>query len=231
MAYLLVNRLVTPTGTPDMTLNGSVNNSVTSFVVNAVPSNLGTGGDVMMLCYAVGDVNAELVKMTSRASTTLTVVRAAEEASALPAAAHANAAGLWIVQTAGSTRPAIYEATLSGDVSLTTTSTVYDGPTLSLPAGNYSVRAYGAFLSNNATATVSMGIYDGTNVVRAVPFVHPGSVYFNLAVEAKISLSSLTTIKLQTVTDSGNSGKKLLQFSPLFSGTVLGTTLIAEAIQ
>lgn len=102
MVVQLVNRLVIPTGTPDMTLNGAITNVATSAVVLAVAPALGTVGDVMMLIYAVGDDNPELIKMTSRSTTTLTVVREAEEATAYPKCAHADGAGLWIVQTAGS---------------------------------------------------------------------------------------------------------------------------------
>lgn len=106
MTTVLVNRLVVPTGVPDMTLSGSLGSSATSTTVSAVPSNLGTSGNVRMLIYAPGDANPEFIDMTSRSGTTLTIARQVEEVSAYPECAHASGAGLWIVQTVGTTMTA-----------------------------------------------------------------------------------------------------------------------------
>lgn len=94
MTEKLYNSLVTPVGVADMTLNGAINNSVTSVVVHAIPGNVPSGNFRIR-------IDDEIMTVTGISSLTLTVTRASEDATQLPAASHTDGANIYIVPTSG----------------------------------------------------------------------------------------------------------------------------------
>jgi hypothetical protein len=168
MAIVLVNRLVIPTGTPDMLLDGGISDVATTLDVLAVPSNLGTTGDVRMLIYAPGDDNPEFIDMTSRSSLTLSIDRQVEESSSRPACVHADGAGIWIVQTAATAGGALpfLRNKLAADVTIGSGGTYVDGPSVSLAAGTWLLVGTVFGYDSGGSPYFAVKLWDGASDVQ-----------------------------------------------------------------
>lgn len=99
-------------------------------------------------------------------------------------------------------------ASLSANVSLTTSATWYDGPSISLPAGTWLVLGQ---ITHNRSATTAETIYaritDGTNHYSSTQFYHASvtGTGVELTLNKIITLIAATTIKLQATSSSGAS--------------------------
>ena len=93
---------------------------------------------------------------------------------------------------------ATYTAVLSSSVSLTTSQTYYDGPSVSVPAGTFLIIATASVNDNNAA--VDCKIWDGTtNIADAYANEGQGSI----TVSGVITESSAATLKLSCEANVG----------------------------
>lgn len=118
----------------------------------------------------------------------------------------------WITPSSSGTITSA-SASLSANVSLTTSATWYDGPSVSLAAGTWLV--IGQITHNRSTATAEIiygRISDGTNHYSSTQFYHSSvaGAGIVLPLVAKITLSATTTIKLQATSSSGASTSTML---------------------
>lgn len=99
-------------------------------------------------------------------------------------------------------------ASLSADVALTTSSTWYDGPSVSIAAGTWLVVGRITHVRAATTAETIFGrVTDGTNHYGSSQLYHPsasgsGTV---LPISCIVTLASTTTIKLQATSSAGAS--------------------------
>jgi len=118
----------------------------------------------------------------------------------------------WISPSTSGTITSL-SASLSANVSLTTTATWYDGPSLSLAAGTWLVIGR---ITHNRSATTAETIYarlgDGTNHYASTQFYHASVTGTGvvLPLNAVITLSATTTIKLQSTSSAGASTSVML---------------------
>ena len=113
----------------------------------------------------------------------------------------------WITPASAGTITSL-SASLSADVALTTTSTWYNGPSLSLPAGTWLVMGQITHVRSATTAEMIYArISDGTTHYSSTQFYHASvsGTGVVLPMIAKITLASTTTIKLQATSSAGAS--------------------------
>jgi hypothetical protein len=101
VAEQLFNSLISPSGAPDMALNGSITDIATTITVDALPANI-SGPNFRIKIAAGGvDTNDEILLVTDISSApVLTVTREAENASQLPKCAHSDGAKIYVEPTA-----------------------------------------------------------------------------------------------------------------------------------
>ena len=118
----------------------------------------------------------------------------------------------WISPSTSGTITSL-SAALSANVSLTTTATWYNGPSLSLVAGTWLVIGR---ITHNRSATTAETIYarlgDGTNHYASTQFYHTSVTGTGvvLPLNAVITLDATTTIKLQATSSAGASASTML---------------------
>ena len=113
----------------------------------------------------------------------------------------------WITPASAGTITSL-SASLSADVALTTTSTWYDGPSVSLPAGTWLVMGQITHVRSATTAeTIFARLGDGTTSYSSTQFYHASvsGTGVVLPMIAKITLAATTTIKLQATSSAGAS--------------------------
>ena len=104
-------------------------------------------------------------------------------------------------------------AALSANVSLTTTATWYDGPSVSLVAGTWLVIGRITHVRSATTAeTIYARLGDGTNHYASTQFYHASVTGTGvvLPLNAVITLAATTTIKLQATSSAGASTSTML---------------------
>lgn len=205
------------------TLAAAINSGQTSFdVVNASVLPTLSGGDQ----FRIRIDNEEMI-VTGVSGNTLTgVTRGAEGTTG---ALHNIGATVTHNLTAGSLANVIsalsYEqAFLTGDVTLTSAGTFYDGPSISCVAGTWLVSGSVIVLnsSSGGNATAVAKLWDGTTAYKAGEQTHTvdnASITFSFA--AVVVLGSTTTLKISVThhTTSGTAGKILA--TPLNDNTGL----------
>lgn len=101
---IFVNGLIAPGGTPDTTLNqgGVLASGGTSATISAFPNNWPAAGLLRCAIKHGTDAHHEIIDidLATRSTLTFTIARAVEEATDLPAIAHADGAGIWVLATA-----------------------------------------------------------------------------------------------------------------------------------
>jgi hypothetical protein len=184
------------------TLNGAINNSTTSVVVTS-----DTGAPAANFRIRVDD---EYMLVTAKSGTTFTVTRGVEGSTA---ASHSDGATVTHVLTAGGLSQALSESgstsqmdQLTGDVSMSSGLTWFDGPTLSLAAGTYVLMGtLTIVLSGSGRGSARLS--DGTNHLASTEqFQGTASRELSLSVSGRVVVSSTTTWKLQGAPGSGLTG-------------------------
>ena len=113
----------------------------------------------------------------------------------------------WISPSTSGTITSL-SASLSADVALTTTSTWYNGPSVSLPAGTWLVMGRITHVRSATTAeTIYARFSNGTNHYASTQFYHASvsGIGVVLPMFAVITLAATTTIKLQATSSAGAS--------------------------
>ena len=113
----------------------------------------------------------------------------------------------WITPSAAGTITSL-SASLSADVALTTTSTWYNGPSVSLAAGTWLVIGRITHVRSATTAeTIYARFSNGTNHYASTQFYHASvnGTGVVLPMFAVISLAATTTVKLQATSSAGAS--------------------------
>lgn len=114
--------------------------------------------------------------------------------------------------------PTASEAFLSGDVTMTSADTFYDGPSISLGAGTYIIMGGLTLKETGQNSFFTVKLWDGTNVYHA-----PGGQYndtqggdYNVSVFAKVTLVGTVTVKISAACH--NTGGVILA-TAIFNGT------------
>lgn len=113
----------------------------------------------------------------------------------------------WVTPASAGTITSL-SASLSANVSLTTSATWYDGPSVSLVAGTWLIIGQITHVRSATTAeTIYARISNGTTHYSSTQFYHASvsGTGVVLPMIAKITLSDTTTIKLQATSSSGAS--------------------------
>lgn len=98
------------------------------------------------------------------------------------------------------------EAVLAADVQLATSNTFYDGPSLTLGAGTWLIKAKAQYLKTTTTAShVTARLHDGTNTLDDVTQYHANvtNVALGFSLFRIVTLTAPTIIKLQMATNVG----------------------------
>ena len=118
----------------------------------------------------------------------------------------------WITPSSAGTITSL-SASLSADVALTTTSTWYDGPEVSLEAGTWLVMGRITHVRSATTAeTIYARLGDGTNHYASTQCYRAsvsGTTGVVLPMFAVITLAATTTIKLQATSSAGASASTM----------------------
>ena len=118
----------------------------------------------------------------------------------------------WISPSTSGTITSL-SAALSANVSLTTTATWYDGPSVSLVAGTWLVIGRITHVRSATTAeTIYARLGDGTKHYASTQFYHASvsGIGVVLPLNAVITLDATTTIKLQATSSAGASTSTML---------------------
>lgn len=156
--------------------------------------------------------NAEIVRVTNISTDTLTITRTQESTSARTVvvgdyiAATVTAKTLTDIEAAITTGTTAENA-ISGDVTLTTSGTFYDGPSVSLVAGTWLVVGQVQIVDTVGAATFDAKLWDGTTVFRSGETSSAGASFSAQVSLGKIvTVGSTTTVKISVTNVSRNGG-------------------------
>jgi hypothetical protein len=136
-----------------------------------------------------------------------------------------NDVGRWMNAQAGITSAT---ATLSGTVTLTTTGTWYDGPSVTLSAGTWLITAHASFSRTTATATTwEARVYDGTTQLASgnATTTALANSATGISMQAVVVVTGTPTVKLQATTNAGAAA--CLMRDTTFVNGMAGATIIS----
>lgn len=111
----------------------------------------------------------------------------------------------------------VSENFLTGNVTMTSADTWYDGPSLTLAAGTYVLMGHIVVSSANTGVFFEARLYDGTNVLDSPEGYQVDSGQnLNMAVVGTVVLSGSTTVKIQAASHSASG---TIKASAAFNGT------------
>jgi hypothetical protein len=105
-------------------------------------------------------------------------------------------------------------AKLSADVTMTTVSTYYDGPSVSLAAGTWFVEGHVTIQSISDLAPVTAKLWDGTTVSASAQSNMGANGAVEISVSAIVVLGGTTTIKISATVGAGGGGDSIKAAAP-----------------
>ncbi len=176
------------------TLNGGINNSVTTLIVTSA-ATFPSSGQFRIL------IGSEIMLVTAVSTNTFTVTRGVESTSA---ASHSNADAVTQILTAASlaqtindNKPVASSAPCTADTSLASGSwTDITGCTFSLTAGTYLITATVNLHNSGVTQTAGCKIYYGSTVLIADEFSLTGGFAATFSMIVPAVIGSTQTVKL-----------------------------------
>jgi hypothetical protein len=147
-----------------------------------------------------------------------------------------DGAAVWTETTqagGGGGSPNCKEAFLTGNVTIVNANTAYDGPSLSLEAGDWLVMITMSFSSANTSQTHLVAqIYDGSAVVADASGYHGGGAGggATFSCSARITLGSTTTVYARGVSIRGSSDSAILATALANGATNKATSIRAVQV-
>jgi hypothetical protein len=117
---------------------------------------------------------------------------------------------------------------LTGDVTMTSANTFYDGPSLSLAAGTYILNGHVAYLETGTGSYFTVRLWDGTTVISEGLGRTENAVGVTVSISGTVVLVGTTTIK---ISGASNAAGRAMKATIASNGTAnKGSYLIAAKI-